>query len=398
VDVDVLSLLVEAQPAPNLGAEVDARLALLLADFVACVRATGNEAVMGAAADGTSGLAAATTRAGSLRDLDDVDWQSLHHPGSVVWPIVLALSAEVRASGHLLREAAWSGYATMATAADILGPKHRVVWHVTATAGALGAAHAAAVMLGLTHDQQIRAMALAAANAGGLVQAARERRGAAVFNRIAAVTLGLASARAAAGGAVTVGSAFDDMLKAMSSPPGPQAVTVRDGVLDAAPRLFPVSGFLQSAVAGAAAARSSADGELRGISVGLSPGALPLVRGDAGGPWWDARLAVLRAWEHADPYESGTPSELDDRHDLVHLEDADVPPGSARVAVHTAAATTKADCLAPPSLGSPGIHEALRSKWQRVLAIDPDPPYELARRALADAGPAYDTKEVWWTL
>jgi hypothetical protein len=396
--VDVLRLLVEARPAPDLGDEVDARLALLLADFCACVRASDDEAVRGASTDGTSGLAAATARAGSLRDLDDVDWRSMHHPGSVVWPVVLALSVEVRASGRHLRHAAWSGYTTAATVADVLGSEHRAVWHVTATAGALGAAHAAGVMLGLTREQQTCAMALAAGNAGGLVQAARERRGAAVFNRVAAVTLGLASARAAAWGAVTIKNAFDDMRDAMSPGTKPEAVAVRDGVLDAAPRLFPVSGFLQSAVIGAAECRSSLGGDLRGITLGLPSGVLPLVSGDAAPAWWDARLAVLRAWAHADPHASATPSSLDERRDLVQLEAADVPPGSARLSALTELTSGAVDCIGPPTLGSPGIHEALRSKWQRVLAIDPDPPYELARLALTETGPAYDTKEVWWTL
>lgn len=395
---DVLQALTWASPHISSRPEADRRIEVLLADFLACTHAKSNLDSTAFFQDGTSGRASALALAASLADLDDVDWRSLHHPGSVIWPVVVALSSEVKAGGPLLREAAWSGYATAATVADVLGGGHREWWHVTATAGAVGAAHAAGIMLGLTRDDQARAMALAASNAGGLALAARERRGASVFNRAAAVTLGVASARGAASGAVAVSDALGAMVQAMSAHSSTMGdVSLRDGILSAATRLYPVSGFLQSAVAAAAKSRRRTAGEVREIRLCLPSAVLTLTNVTTLGAWWDARLAVLRAWSWADPFACSTPSRIDSSDVVVSLEHADLPVGYSRLLVRTDVATDEVEMAAPPALGAPAHLEELQVKWQRILALDPHIPHQMACKALSAEGPDYRQHGQWWS-
>ena len=271
---DALAAIVAA-PTP---ADPDGRLPLLLADFLGCVRASADLPSGSFAEDGVAGTVATLALRASAQDRDDIDWRSLHHPGSVIWSVVVALAAAHDVPGDLARRAAARGYLTAATVADLLGAGHRAAWHVTATAGALGAASAAVVILGAGTDEHERALALAAANTGGLARAARERVGAAAFNRAAAAGLGLAAARAALVGAVALDAAFDGpggMRETMSTAAASGEVQVRDGLADVAPRLLPVSGFLQSAVSGAARARGDVPGALVALRLGLAAGAGP---------------------------------------------------------------------------------------------------------------------------
>lgn len=361
----VLAAIVEAPTSPDTGV----RLPVLLADFLGCVRAAETDTRGSSNEDGVAGSVWRLAHASSLQDRDDIDWRSLHHPGSVVWPVVLALAVAHEVPGPLAADAAARGYLTSATVADLLGPGHRAAWHVTATAGAVGAAAAAAVLLGADAAVQERALSLAAANAGGLARAARERRGAAAFNRAAAAGLGLAAARAAIAGAPAVDEAFrgpGGMAVSMSGTVPVPGLDVRDGLADAAPRMLPVSGFLQSAVAGAARARHDVSGDLVQLTLGLTAGALPLVEDGSAGPWWDARQSALRAWAAGSPYAVERAGPLDDQVALVTLAAADVPVGHARVRATTDSGTVEL-LVAPPSPADPDVEALLVAKWSAVL-------------------------------
>lgn len=386
----LIEALVSTIPQEPPDPELDDRLALLLADFLACVSADQGRTLGDPFdSDGTAGAAAVLALRCSISDLDDVDWRSLHHPGSVVWPIVVALAATSGISGDRLGRAARSGYATAATIADHLGPVHRSSWHVTATAGALGSASAACVMLDLPPEVHGRALALAAVNTGGLALAARERRGAAVFNRAAAVTLGLLAARAASAGAVAVQTPFSDpggLFETMSGEERVGELRVRDGVRDAAARIYPVTGFLQSAVHSVAALRSGMDGELRGIRIDVAEGARRLVDDEAAGSWWSARSSALRAWAGGSPYLAGTPCALDGRVDLVRVRGVDLPPGCSNVAVVTDGGEDAILGARPPALSDPGALTELQDKWARVLGLEDLPVLEIARNALTETG------------
>ncbi len=393
----LLELLARTSTTDVAEAATDDRLELLLADFLACARAGRSRHDAGSfEQDGVAGTAALLSLRSSAADLDDVDWRSLHHPGSVVWPVVVALAMQSDSAGEPLGRAARAGYATAATIADHLGSTHRARWHVTATAGALGAASAASVMLDLPPAGHERALALAAGNLGGLALAARERRGAASFNRAAAATLGLMAARAASVGAVAVEASFDasdGLLQAMSGAGSDGGLRVRDGVLDASARLYPVTGFLQSAVASVAALRAQVDGDLLGIRIGLAKGAVSLVDGSAGGPWWDARVSALRAWASGSPFLAGTPCSLDGLVEIVEVYGTDLPPGHSDVTVSTAAGEASISAAGPPSFSDSNAQVALREKWSSVLRVDGRQLEELAHGALAGSAFGAELRE-----
>ena len=384
----LLELLVSTSTSAATETATDDRLELLLADFLACERA--GQSRYDAAVfkrDGVAGTAALLALRSSAVDLDDVDWHSLHHPGSVVWPVVIALAMQSGMAGEPLGRAARAGYTTAATIADSLGATHRAVWHVTATAGALGAASAASVMLDLPSSGHARALALAAANVGGLALAARERRGAAGFNRAAAATLGLMAARGASAGADAVATSFDGpggLFQVMSGVGGSGELRVRGGVPDASVRLYPVSGFLQSAVASIATLRTQVGGDLRGVRIGLAEGTRSLVDGETGGPWWDARLSALRAWAGGSPFLAGTPGSLDSLVEHVEVYGTDLPPGFSDVTVTTDAGEGSITAAPPPSLSDPNALVALREKWTIVLEVDGRQVQEMAHGALTD--------------
>ena len=393
----LLELLVSTSTTGVAEAATDERLELLLADFLACARAGRSRQDAGPfEQDGVAGTAALLALRSSAADLDDVDWRSLHHPGSVVWPVVVALAMQSDSAGEPLGRAARAGYATAATIADHLGSTHRATWHVTATAGALGAASAASVMLDLPPAGHVRALALAAANLGGLALAARERLGAASFNRAAAATLGMTAARAASVGTVAVEAFFDapdGLLQAMSGAGADGGPRMRGGVLEASARLYPVSGFLQSTVASIAALRAQVDGDLIGIRIGLSEGGRSLVDGGAGGPWWDARLSALRAWASGSPFLAGAPCSLDALVEIVEVYGTDLPPGFSDVTVSTNAGEASISAAGPPSLSDSNAQVALREKWTSVLKVDGHQVQELAYGALAGSAFGAELRE-----
>ena len=104
-------------------------------------------------------------------------WPSLSHPGAIVWPV----------AGDSSRAAA-AGYEVMARVALALGREHRRYWHVTATAGVVGAAVAAAIARG---GDPVNAAAHAISVAGGSVLAVLEGSGTRVFHRVHAAEAGL---------------------------------------------------------------------------------------------------------------------------------------------------------------------------------------------------------------
>ncbi len=383
----LLEQLVSTSASTSTEAAESARLELLLADFLACADAGRSRYDAGPfMQDGVAGIAALLALRSSAIDLDDVDWYSLHHPGSVVWPVALALAMHSDSSGNLLSQAARAGYTTAATIADHLGTTHRATWHVTATAGALGAASAASVMLELSDTNHLRALKLAAANVGGLALAARERRGAASFNRAAATTLGLMAARAASVGAEAVFAPIDGLgglVQAMSGVGSKGEPRVRRGVLDASVRLYPVSGFLQSVVAATSTLRTRVSGDVRSIRIGVPEGIRSLVDGEVGGPWWDARLSALRAWAGADPFLADTPCNLDAFVQIVELYSTDLPAGYSNVTVTTETGEGSIEVSSPPMLSEPSTQIALNRKWSTILNFTEPSIMDFAQVALS---------------
>src|SRR5437764_294835 len=93
----------------------------------------------------------------------------LTHPTATALPPVLALAERDRRSGRDLLTAYQVGVEVECKIAEAILPRHyQQGFHSTATCGAIGAAAAAAKLLGLDHDATRRALSLGATQAGGL--------------------------------------------------------------------------------------------------------------------------------------------------------------------------------------------------------------------------------------
>jgi 2-methylcitrate dehydratase PrpD len=91
------------------------------------------------------------------------------HGSASVWPVIFALSETTKVDGGRALESYVAGFETEARVADAAGPEHYDIgWHVTGTAGHVGAAAAAAKVLGLSGDQTVDALGCAATQAAGI--------------------------------------------------------------------------------------------------------------------------------------------------------------------------------------------------------------------------------------
>lgn len=123
-------------------------------------------------ASGSAGAGAVALRLGTAAhalDFDDYEDVGSTHPSACIVPTLLALTAEARFSLRAVLEAYVAGYEVILAFGRALGHAHYLRgWHATATIGRLGAAAAAAHLLGLTAAGAATAISLAATDASGL--------------------------------------------------------------------------------------------------------------------------------------------------------------------------------------------------------------------------------------
>lgn len=372
--------------------------AVLLADFLACMRAgagrpgcpatswvdygkilSASGALHGVAGAADSSAATAAAAAHAI-DRDDVHWDAVTHPGSVVWPVVLGLSAG--ATGPQLLAAAVAGYEACVRMATFLGPQHRRWFHSTATAGTIGAATAAAMLLCPDDEALANALGHAISVIGGSAQCLGEHSGTQVFHRSHAVRAGIAAARAAAEGlpATRLGLEGPGGLLAGPEP----AVREREALLDdrlpaigtTSVRLYATAGWNQAAVAAAAAQPRSALRDCSELTVHVHPTAADVSSGPAAqgrDRWWSLEWSVATALVTGDPQVSPeTPINDESSRErlartLVVVGD-EPSPLSASVSMSAAegpAATTTVSC---PSghYANPASAEQLAAKWSRM--------------------------------
>ncbi|MBV1868197.1 MAG: MmgE/PrpD family protein [Marinosulfonomonas sp.] len=112
--------------------------------------------------------ALANGTAGHALDYDDTHFGCLAHPSAAVVPAAMAIADLKSVSPRAFQEAALIGVEVACRVGAWLGPEHyRIGLHMTASAGTIGAAAAAARLLGLTPDQMRNAIGLAATLASG---------------------------------------------------------------------------------------------------------------------------------------------------------------------------------------------------------------------------------------
>ena len=348
---------------------------LLLTDFLACVTAANVGHVQdGWVKDGTSGYAANLAVRAHLRDQDDVYWRAGIHPGSIVWPVVLAVGAEVGAGGSLVAAAARAGYSAMSVLAMTLGPRHARSWHATATSGGFGAAAAAAMLLGLDPNQRFWACSHAVAVAGGVGQALVERSGTTAFHRAAAAVVGIQAARLAAAGLPSSLHALDGesgLLALLGQESERTLDAETDGVLEATSvRLYPINGLCQAAVELAAKLRRQVGaGAVSALVVEVSDATAAATTGNPGGDWWDLRAGVAAAWTSADPFQLESSPDSAMIRDQVEVRTGSVGPGATRVTVRAPGVVLTEYKESPPGLmlREPGLSNLLERKWARLI-------------------------------
>lgn len=102
-------------------------------------------------------------------DFDDTHLKTIIHPAGPVVSALLALSEYHPVSGKDFLNAAVLGVETECRIGNAVYPNHYDVgWHITGTAGVFGAAAAAGKVLGLTEQQMVWALGLAASQPVGL--------------------------------------------------------------------------------------------------------------------------------------------------------------------------------------------------------------------------------------
>jgi len=165
---------------------------------------------------GTSPLFAAMVNAAASHyvEQDDVHNGSVFHPGTVVFPVALALTQFLGASGRDLLTAAVAGYEVGIRVGEFLGRSHYKVFHTTGTAGTIAAAATAGHLLKLTPAQMLHAFGSAGTQAAGLWE----------FLRDAADSKQLHTAHAAAAGLTAALLAQDGFTGARHILEGPQGM------------------------------------------------------------------------------------------------------------------------------------------------------------------------------
>jgi len=145
---------------------------------------------------------------------DDLHNGSVFHPGTVVFPPVLAVAQAENKSGRELLLAAIAGYEAGIRIGEFLGRSHYTVFHTTGTAGTLAAAAATSKLLGFDADGIQRALGSAGTQAAGLWE----------FLRDAADSKQLHTAKAAGDGMLSAYLAREGFTGAKHILEGPQGL------------------------------------------------------------------------------------------------------------------------------------------------------------------------------
>jgi 2-methylcitrate dehydratase PrpD len=116
-----------------------------------------------------TGAALANGTSAHALDFDDMCFVSLAHPSAPLVPAALAAAETSGASGRSVLDAYVTGFEIEARLGRVMNPRHyERGWHCTSTLGTIGAAAAAARLLGLDVAEAAHALAIAASEASGL--------------------------------------------------------------------------------------------------------------------------------------------------------------------------------------------------------------------------------------
>lgn len=131
---------------------------------------------------------------------DDVHNGAVFHPGTVVWPAVLAVAQETGASGQDVITAGVVGYEAGIRVGEFLGRSHYKIFHTTGTAGTLASAAAVAHLLGADGAIMLNALGSAGTQAAGLWEFLRDAADSKQLHTAKAATDGMLAAYTARDG------------------------------------------------------------------------------------------------------------------------------------------------------------------------------------------------------
>lgn len=174
----------------------DSRQVVILEAFAAAMGPAGedpagaSEILVSRKASSPYFAALVNAAASHVVEQDDVHNASVFHPGTVIFPPVLAAAQAEGSSGADFLLAVIAGYEAGIRIGEFLGRSHYKVFHTTGTAGTLAAAAAVAKLYRLDVDKTVHALGSAGTQAAGLWE----------FLRDAADSKQLHTAKAAADG------------------------------------------------------------------------------------------------------------------------------------------------------------------------------------------------------
>lgn len=362
---------------------IDDSSELLLADFLANVLAAPRTSRITERSRG--GVAGSFAARSHSRDLDDVYWPGLVHPGSMIWAVVVGhqLTSRLPVSRSGVLHAASVGYQVMADLAlELAGSASR--WHLSSLTGGAGVA-ATTVLLDNPEAPEHHvssAIGLAATMAGGTPRALLTRTAIGGFQRAAAVTGGILAARAAADGVRPPPAAFEGaggLWAAIGHERAARPVMApTSAIMGTSPRLYPANGYAQAAIL-AAEGLARDDDRCTDYTLRLPPGTLRASSADGG--WWDTPAAARRALATGDAWRDG--DAVTWRGKLRVDSDATIPVGHAALGpTGTSPAVT-----APPGLPLDEWRGELERKWLN-LGQDPGAVHELCAQVMSDAAPS----------
>lgn len=200
----------------------------------------GDATVFDSAAAGLTPLAAGFVNAAitHLREIDDAHRAAMLHPGVVAITPVLALAPSLGLTHQHAARAIVAGYEVALRLGEALGARHAGLFHATATAGAVGAAAAAGVALGLDGARLHHALGIAATQAAGLWQLVDdEAHESKALHPAFAVRNGMMAAHAAWAGLPGARAFFTGQRGMYAALAGGGPLAAVDGELDAPERL-----------------------------------------------------------------------------------------------------------------------------------------------------------------
>lgn len=282
------------------------RLTLLSADYLHLLLA-GLTAHQGSElSDGLYGEITTFTKASSQSDLDDVHWQLLIHPGSIIFSSLLPLLLKRRESADRFSEAVIAGYHGAALFAKTLHSNNSRKWHATSTSGIFGATLAAATFLDLNSDQKIEALRFASTAIGGGANAPRSQNGATRFTRIQAALMGVNSALEASLGApaplymIDGAGGLADRFELVSELSDSDPIETLHQI---SLRYYPYSGFSHNALETLSHYLPINKDQIESIELTLAEPLLSLVGSDEKGRWWSLAQAIATTLINGDPFD-----------------------------------------------------------------------------------------------